>query len=160
MRHATFAALLVLLALRTAAQAADPGLPPTRMRPLVRWLTEGTYRATYTPEPAVRASATAHGMHVRTWYSPALTADLAAGTVPFRRGAAMVKELYFAGTDTVLGWSVMRKVRRRSAGGRGWFFFETFDGRTAIARGRGVGICVGCHADGTDFLLTEFRPAP
>src|SRR6185436_18279287 len=111
-----------------------------------------------TPEPSVRTSTSAHGLHVRSWYSPTLVADLQAGTVPFERGAAMVKELYFQGTDTALGWSVMRKVRRRSAGGRGWFFFETFDGKRAIARGRRVAVCVGCHADGTDFLLSEFRP--
>ena len=87
-----------------------------------------------------------------------LAEDLRDGTAPFRRGAAMVKELYFGGTGEVVGWSVMRKVRARSAGGSGWFFFESLDGRRAIARGRGVGVCVGCHRDGTDFLLSEFRP--
>jgi hypothetical protein len=98
-------------------------------------------------------------MHVRTWYGPSLAADLRQGTLPFRPGTAMVKELYFDGDETVVGWSVMRKVRRRSARGRGWFFFETLNGRTPIARGRGIGLYVGCHAAGTDFLLTEFRPA-
>jgi len=143
-----------------SVRAADPTLPPKRLAALLGWLRAGAYREAYTPEPAVRVSSSAHGMHVRSWYSPALVADLVAGTVPFRPGVAMVKELYFAGTETPVGWSVMRKVRRRSVGGRGWFFFETLDGRRAIARGRGVGICIGCHAAGTDFLLSEFRPAP
>ena len=157
MRRAIGVVLLVLGGFDLAL-AADPTLPPKRLDPLLAWLRAGVYRETYTPEPAVRVSATAHGMHVRTWYAPSLVADLRDGTRPFRPGAAMVKELYFEGETTVVGWSVMRKVRRRSAGGRGWFFFETLNGRTPIARGRGVGLCVGCHRAGTDFLLTDFRP--
>ena len=121
---------------------------PARWQPTLR---------TYRPW-AVDETRTAHGLHVRSWYSPVLAADLGDSVLPFRRGAAMVKELYFEGTETVVGWSVMRKVRRRSAGGRGWFFFETFDGERPIARGRGIGICVGCHRAGSDFLLSEFRP--
>jgi hypothetical protein len=141
-------AVAALVAAITPAEAGDPTLPPIRTPALLRWLAAGTYRSTYTGEPAVHEST----------YSPVLTADLTPGTAPFDRGAAMVKELYFAGTDEIVGWSVMRKVRRRSAGGRGWFFFETFDGARALARGRGVGVCVGCHRDGTDFLLSTFRP--
>jgi hypothetical protein len=144
-----------------ANAASDPTLPPTQTSALLRWLRDGSYRATYTPEPAVHSSATdAHGLHVRTWYGPVLTDDLGSGAVRYRRGAAMVKELYFNGTDDVIGWSVMRKVRRRSAAGKGWFFFETFDGERPLARGRGVRICVECHRDGADFLLSEFRPTP
>jgi hypothetical protein len=154
----SFLGMALVAALVTPARAVDPTLPPLRTAALLRWLSDGTYRATYTAEPAVHESTSAHGMHVRTWYSPVLTSDLASGTTPFERGAAMVKELYFAGTDEVVGWSVMRKVRRRSGGGRGWFFFETFDGVRALARGRNVGVCVGCHRDGTDFLLSSFRP--
>jgi hypothetical protein len=157
MRHA-LAVLMLVLGVADLAQAADPTLPPKALGPLLGWLRAGIYRATYTPEPAVRLSSTAHGMHVRTWYAPSLVADLRDGTLPFRPGAAMVKELYFEGETTVVGWSVMRKVRRRSAGGRGWFFFETLNGRTPIARGRGVGLCVGCHQSGADFLLADFRP--
>jgi hypothetical protein len=156
--RSTLAATALLAALGAPAGAADPSLPPTRTAPLLRWLADGTYRASYAPEPAVHASTTAHGMHVRTWYSPVLAAGLASGAPRFARGAAMVKELYFAGTDEVIGWAVMRKLKRRSAGGAGWFFFETLDGTRPIARGRGVGICVGCHRDGADFLLSPFRP--
>jgi len=152
------AAAAALLCAAVAA-AGDPVLPPTKTRALFRWLESGLYRTTWVGEPAVHASATnVHGLNVRTWYSPILAEDLAAGTVPFRRKAGMVKELYFGGTDVIVGWSVMRKVRSRSAAGRGWFFFETLDGERPIARGRGAGICVGCHADGTDFLLSAFRP--
>ena len=149
---------MMLLALGATAHAGDSTLPPVRTGAVLRWLADGTYRATYTPDPAVRESMTAHGMHVRSWYSPVLVANLTDRVERFDRGAAMVKELYFEGTEQVVGWSVMRKVRRRSAGGRGWFFFETFDGVRPLARGRNVGVCVGCHRDGTDFLLSTFRP--
>ena len=159
MHHTRLALLMLAFFAVTAVHAADSTLPPKRLAPLLRWLKAGTYRATYTPEPAVRVSSTAHGLHVRSWYSPVLVADLAGGTLPFRPGAAMVKELY-EGPDSVVGWAVMRKLRPNSAGGRGWFFFETLDGRRVVTRGRGKGICVGCHAAGTDFLLSDFRPAP
>lgn len=142
-----------------AVSALAGPLPPTRSKALFRWLRAGTHRESYTPEPAVHESASgAHGLHVRTWYGAKLAEDLRSGATTFRRGAAMVKELYFGGTDEVVGWSVMRKVRSRSANGRGWFFFESLDGRSPIARGRAAGVCVGCHRAGTDFLLSEFRP--
>jgi hypothetical protein len=147
----------LLLVFATASAAGD--LPPRRKGPLLAWLRSGAYRATYTPEPAMRPSMTAHGATVRTFYSPTLVEDLRAGRAPFRKGAAMVKELYFGGTE-VVGWAVMRKLRAQSGSrGRGWLFYETLDGTNRGAfYGRGKPICVGCHADGTDFLLTPFRP--
>jgi hypothetical protein len=86
--------------------------------------------------------------------------DLQAGRTEFRKGAAMVKELYFSQTETVIGWSVMRKLRNRSGStGRGWLFYETLDGTNdGVFYGRGKPICTGCHADGVDFLLSPFRP--
>jgi hypothetical protein len=123
---------------------------------LERWLAAGAWRATWTPEPAAHASAGAHGGAVRTWYAPALVDDLRAGRVPFGRGAAMVKELLDA-DGAVRGVSVMRKLRPRSGpGGRGWFFYERVGGARYV--GRGLPVCAGCHARGTDFLLSSFRP--
>jgi hypothetical protein len=148
----------LVLVVATTAVAGE--LPPRRKGPLLAWLRSGEYRATYTPEPAVRPSMTAHGANVRTYLSPTLVEDLRAGRPAFRKGAAMVKELYFSGTDEVVGWSVMRKLRARSGrSGRGWLFYETLDGTNAgVFHGRGKPICVGCHAAGADFLLTPFRP--
>jgi hypothetical protein len=154
------ALLLTVLAADGVAGAA-PGLPPRNRTALLGWLRAGAYQATYTPEPAVHESATGvHGRHVRTWYSPTLVEDLRAGRPAFRKGAAMVKELYFGGTEEVVGWSVMRKVRRRSGpGGRGWLFYEALDGTNRDAYfGRGLAVCAGCHRDGTDFLRSDFRP--
>jgi hypothetical protein len=140
--------------------AANGVLPPRRQGALLRWLRARTYIQQYTPEPEVHASVPAHGLNVRVYFSPRLAEDLRAGRAPFRKGAAMVKELYFQGTETVVGWSVMRKVRSRSGQrGRGWLFYETLDGSNQGAFfGRGLGVCTTCHAAGMDYLLSPFRP--
>jgi hypothetical protein len=149
--------LVVVVLLATLGTAG--ATPPRRKGPLLRWLQAGMYQGTYAAEPAVHPSMTAHGMHVRTFYSPVLVEDLAAGRTTFRRGAAMVKELYFEGQERVVGWSVMRKLRGGRGGGA-WLFYETLDGTNARPFfGRGLRLCTGCHADGVDFLLSPFRPA-
>jgi hypothetical protein len=152
--------LVTCLVLTAAAPAAAGEHPPRRKGPLLAWVKAFAYRDLYTAEPAVHSSNAAHGANVRTFYSPGLVEDLQAGRTTFRKGAAMVKELYFSGTETVIGWSVMRKLRTNSgATGRGWLFYETLDGSNDGAfYGRGKPICTGCHADGTDFLLSPFRP--
>lgn len=139
---------------------ATAASPPLRRPALLRWLRAGGYLTSYRGEPAVHVSAGPHGGFVRTWYAPVLADDLAAGRTTFRAGAAMVKELYLDRPDgPPAGYSVMRKLTARSRGGRGWLFFETFDARTGAGfYGRGLGVCTGCHAAGTDFLLSDFRP--
>jgi hypothetical protein len=155
----------LLLVSTLAVPAADPAaaagvLPPRRKQALLEWLRARTYLEAYAAEPAVHPSVPAHGFNVRVYLSPRLAEDLRSGRLPFRKGAAMVKELYFQGTEDVVGWSVMRKVRRRSGkGGKGWLFYETFDGRNEGALfGRGLGVCTSCHAAGADYLLSPFRP--
>lgn len=155
------AAMLCGASLWVCVAAAEP--PPLRRRALLAWLRAGTYRSTYLPEPAPHASAAggAHGASVRTWYDPILADDLRAGRPRFRKGAAMVKEIYLGDPDgPPMGYSVMRKLRGRSRAGGGWLFFETFDASTGAGPyGRGLRICTGCHADGTDFLLSGYRPS-
>jgi hypothetical protein len=73
----------------------------------------------------------------------------------------MVKELYLNGPGAPpVGYAVMRKLRSRSgATGRGWLFYETFDGTNDDAAfGRGLPVCTGCHRSGVDYLLSPFRP--
>jgi hypothetical protein len=149
------------VALLAGLAAADTTVPPRTKGPLLAWLKAGAYRASYTPEPAVRESAIGvHGRYVRSWYSPVLTEDLLAGRSTFRKGAAMVKELYLDGRDEVVGFSVMRKLRRRSGlRGKGWLFYESLDGTNdGVLFGRGLSVCVGCHRSGTDYLRSDFRP--
>ncbi len=150
MRVAVVALLSVLCTVSASAE-----LPPRKQGALLRWLRAGSYQQTYTPEPSAHRSLapTAHGLTVRSWYNRTLVDDLRAGRMPFRRGAAMVKELH-AGDGQVVGWAVMRKLRRRSGrNGAGWFFYERFSTGGQFA-GRGLRVCTGCHGAGTDFLLS------
>jgi len=152
---------ILLLAGVLSVAGAERTVPPRREKALLDWLKAGAYRTSYTAEPEVHAStAGAHGLNVRTYYSPILTEDLRAGRTVFRKGATMVKELYFGGREQVIGYSVLTKVRRRSgAAGRGWLFYETADGTNRAAFfGRGLPVCTGCHQSGVDFLRSQFRP--
>jgi hypothetical protein len=153
--------LWVALVLIAQTASAESDVPPRRKGPLLAWLKAGTYRASYVAEPAVHVSSSGvHGTNVRTWYDPILADDLRAGRTVFHKGAAMVKELYFGGTEEVIGWAVMTKVRRRSGRtGRGWLFYETLDGSNrGVSFGRGLPLCTGCHRSGVDYLRSGFRP--
>jgi hypothetical protein len=142
------------------AEARDPRVPPRKRRKLFNWLKAGSYRETYTAEPAVHPSLGPHGGNVLTYYNPILVDDLAAGRTVWSKGAAMVKELYLGGTETVLGYSVMIKTSAESGReAEGWVFYETFDINAGQGYyGRGLGLCANCHRGGTDYLLSEFRP--
>jgi hypothetical protein len=142
---------------------ASSDVPPRGEAALLRWLKAATYRESFRGEPHVHPSTAegrVHGANVRTYYNPILVEDLQAGRIKFRKGAAMVKELYFDDLQRPQGYSVMIKVRRRSgATGHGWLFYETLDGTNRAASfGRGLGLCTGCHRSGVDFLRSEFRP--
>lgn len=146
------AALVVIGVVADAALAHS--VPPRRKGALRQWLEAGVYTQTFTPEPSVRPSATAHGRFVRTWLDPTLTADLRAGRTPFTKGASMVKELWSGDLQRIVGWAVMRKLRRRSgARGGGWLFYETVAGATYY--GRGLRLCTSCHTAATEFLLSD-----
>lgn len=153
----------VVATLVTTLVAASSDVPPRGKRARLRWLKAGTHRERFVGESGVHPSTAegrVHGANVRTYYNPILAEDLRAGRTTFRKGAAMVKELYFDAVTDVLGYSVMIKVRPRSGpSGRGWLFYETLDGTNrAAVSGRGLGICTGCHRTGVDFLRSEFRP--
>lgn len=150
-----------ILASVAPVAGAQSDLPPRRKAALLAWLQAGTYRTSYAAEPAVHPSVSgAHGLNVRTYYNAILVEDLRVGRTTFRKGTAMVKELYFGGREQVVGYSVMRKIRPRSgAAGRGWLFYETLDGSNrGTFFGRGLRLCTGCHRSGVDFLRSGFRP--
>jgi hypothetical protein len=154
---------VVVATVFTSLAGASTDVPPRGKRALLEWLKAGTYRERFVSEPDVHPSTAegrVHGRNVRTYYNPILGDDLRAGRITFRKGAAMVKELYFDNVDRPMGYSVMIKLRQRSGGsGRGWLFYETLDGTNrAVSFGRGLGVCTGCHQSGVDFLRSEFRP--
>ncbi len=154
---------VVVATLLSSLAAASSDIPPRGKRALLRWLKAAAYRERFVGEPEVHPSTAegrVHGANVRTYYNPILADDLRAGRITFRRGAAMVKELYFDEVDRLAGHSVMIKVRPNSGGsGRGWLFYETLDGTNRAASfGRGLAVCTGCHQSGVDFLRSGFRP--
>lgn len=141
------------------AFGTDPNIPPTKRKAMLRWLADRQYVAGFTAEPEVHASAGPHGGNVRTFFNPILVEDLRGGRTTFRKGAAMVKELYFGSSDTLSGYAVMVKVKKNAgSSGQGWLFMESFNGMNADFFGRGIGVCANCHGGGTDYLLSEFRP--
>ena len=144
----------------SAKQSANLKVPPLNKKKLLKWLKGKTYRKKFTSEPEIHTSNSAHGKNVLTYYNPILVKDLKSGKSRFRKGATMVKELYFNSITKVTGYSVMSKVKKkRGKKGKGWLFYETFDGKNKGAFfGKGVKICANCHKNGTDFLLSEFRP--
>ena len=157
--------LIAVLPLQSQAQTACDEtcwanvIPPTQKGRLVRWLNKQSYKENFLPEPARHPSTGSHGGVVRTYYNPVLVNDLAAGRTQFSKGAAMVKELYLGG-NTVAGYAVMVKtIKRKTAQGRDWLYYEGFDLTDQRAfYGRGVPLCAGCHRAGTDYLLSDFRP--
>lgn len=128
-------------------------LPPTHGDELLPWLESGEYLG-WTGESAMHPSAGPHFAGVWTYVNDALLGSLEAGEPPHPMGAAAVKELY-DGAGVRQGWAVMVKVQADSAGGDGWYWYETFDG-DVFADGTGAGICTGCHSGGTDYVLTPF----
>jgi hypothetical protein len=86
-----------------------------------------------------------------------LDKSLTDGAATHPTGAAAVKEFLDAG-GAATGWAVWVKVQSDSAGGQGFYWYETFDASTgaAAADGIGVSLCVNCHEQttGKDFLLS------
>jgi len=129
------------------------GSPPRPTRP-------GTARARCTP------------LAFNQICSNDLIAASASSTAPWPEGAAAVKELYAAETDTTpVGYAVYLKTQASSAGGANWYWYEQVplsspvphDSTGIVADGLGTSgpaqtICVSCHsAAGSDSAHT---PSP
>jgi len=127
-------------------------LPPTDGVALRQWLLAGNYLA-WTAESAQHPSDGPHGGDVRTFVNDTLLATLDAEANTHEVGAAAVKELYGAGTE-IEGWAVTVRV---DGGGDGdaWYWYEII-GRSVYADGLGDALCVGCHDDGVDHVLTPY----
>ncbi len=90
-----------------------------------------------------------------------IDASLAAGNASRPAGSSIVKEMYSADGSELVGWAVMVKTQADSAGGQGWFWYETTnteDSRDVVGAGNGLPLCFGCHATGMDFVLTGYPP--
>lgn len=69
----------------------------------------------------------------------------------------MVKDLY-TGAE-VSGWAVAVKTAATSADGDNWYWYEIFGPDCcdeAVADGKGLPGCKGCHSGGNDFVLSPY----
>ncbi len=121
---------------------------------LEAWLARGAYK-TWAAESAVHPSTGPHGGNVRTFVNAVALASLAAEAAEHPEDATTVKELYGAGTDTIVGYAVSRKTAAESQAGATWYWYERLND-TTYASDLGVGLCTGCHGGGADYILTPY----
>jgi hypothetical protein len=139
------------------AGGTNAGLVPTNGAELFPWLQAGNYK-NFAAETAQHASTGPHGGNVRTFLNPILFDALTNNSTNFPVESAAVKELWGNGAK-LLGWAVFVKTQADSAGGNGFYWYEiydTVDPSGPVADGNGVGLCSGCHSNGTDYYLSPF----
>ena len=57
------------------------------------------------------------------------------------------------------GWAVSVKTQANSDNGKGWYWYEVLsptDASKIAGEGQGLGLCVGCHFPGKDFVVTGY----
>jgi len=105
------------LALAGTAQS-----PPTGGAAVEAWLAAGWYKQ-WAAEPAIHASRSPSPHGFNRIYSNQVISSAAGGTSPWPTGAAAVKELYNAPTDTTpVGYAVYLKTQADSAAGANWYW--------------------------------------
>lgn len=134
---------------------------PTEVDELFEYLQNGTYKSFAAKESEAHPSRGPHtnvGWPVRVFLDPTVNASLEAGRDSHPVGSSIVKEM-FDDEGALQGWAVMVKTQDDSAGGKGWFWYETTSTTSAanpVAAGNGVQLCQGCHFIGKDFVLTTY----
>jgi hypothetical protein len=118
------------------------------------WLVSGAYLEweVFDPPPKEGMAAGA-----RVYLSPALSESLRSGATEHPVGAAAVRELIAEGGDEPTGWALNQKVEP-GLGPQTWSFYEVFSTEPDAAPlvfERGASGCVGCHAEGVDFVRIE-----
>lgn len=158
----TMAAALSVGSEATAPTGDAPGGVPTEDAALLAYLRAGTYKQMPHQEQGTHASAGPHktfGRPVTVFMNETLAASLAAGNEQHPAGSEAVKEMYAPGAGSLEGWAVMVKTQDDSAGGAGWYWYEvtsTEPGSEPVASGNGIPLCFGCHASGSDYVLTQW----
>ena len=148
----------------TAPTAAVDSVVPTDRQLLFQFLQAGSYRTFSDQETDRHPSRGPHAKFnwpVRVFFDPKMASSLQRGNVEHPAGSAVVKEMFSEDGSNLVGWAVMVKTLEDSEGGAGWFWYETTnteDSSDVVAAGNGIGLCVGCHATGNDFVLTSYPP--
>jgi hypothetical protein len=155
----------------TAGSGGDAQTPPQGAANVQAWLATGQYKS-WKCETAVHASRSPSPHGFNRICSNGLIESTPAATAVWPKGAAAVKELYNAATDTTpVGYAVYLKTAAASAAGAAWYWYEQVpadsmaphDSKGIVADGLGGSgppdtICVGCHvAAGMDAAHT---PSP
>jgi hypothetical protein len=103
-------------------------------------------------EPAVHDSLGPHGK-VRVFFNDVAVRSLQAGNATHLKGAILVKELYTSDGGALLGYALEAKVKD-GPGKDTWLFFEGGPPYENNFYGLGDPTCHGCHAAGTDYVVT------
>ena len=145
----------------TADTAAVDSVVPTDTEALHAFLKAGSYKDFPVQESAPHPSRGPHsafGWPVQVFMEASIDAALSAGQASLPAGSSIVKEMYTE-AGVLQGWAVMVKTQADSAGGQGWFWYETTnvdDSSDIVASGNGVPLCFGCHSTGHDFVLSDY----
>ena len=127
---------------------------------LFKYLRTFQYKEWKTKEPAVHPSRGPHvkyGKPVRVFFNDTLAASMELGQSEHPEGSAAIKEMY-EDDGSLIGWAVEVKTQKASDDGDGWFWYEvtsTTDGSDPVAIGNGIAGCVGCHASGEDYVVSD-----
>ena len=132
---------------------APPPAAPRTADALHAWILDGRY-ASWEHESTVHDSAAGGG--ARVYLSPALADSLTDDEPVHPVGAAAIRELYAPDLRTRLGWAALVKIKASEAPDpAAWLWLEVLDpSRDAdllVAEPAAPG-CIGCHADGADFV--------
>jgi hypothetical protein len=136
-------------------EPAEPEGPPAEDAAAIQdWLRSGVYLdwEVFDPPPKEGMAAGA-----RVYLSPVLADSLRSGALVHPVGAAAVRELIAEGSDAPTGWALNHKLDS-GAGADTWSFYEVFstdaDAEPLVFE-RAASGCVGCHAEGVDFVRLE-----
>jgi hypothetical protein len=127
------------------------------------WLAKGYYKS-WACEMAPHAARSPSPHNVDRICSNNIISSNATGTAPWPAGAAAVKELYNAVTDTTPGgYAVYLKTQANSDGGANWYYYGAITAGGVTVDGMGTSTevlptCTSCHlAAGSDAAHT---PSP
>lgn len=133
-------------------ESTEPEQPPIEDAAAIQdWLRSGAYLEweVFDPPPKEGMAAGA-----RVYLSPALVDSLRSGATVHPVGAAAVRELTAKGSDTPTGWALNHKLDP-GVGADTWSFYEVFSTDTdaePLVFERAASGCIGCHAEGIDFV--------
>ncbi len=131
-----------------------PGMVPSSKDALFAFLQSGEYKSWAHEE--LHKSRGPH-FDVKTYINPTLEKSLMDQNKSHPKGTSAIKEMYEEGSMT--GWAVSVKTQENSDNGKGWYWYEvlsTTDGGRLAGEGQGLGLCVGCHYPGKDFVLIDY----